>query len=183
MTGQAQQIPATSVITLGGGCFWCMEAVFQQVRGVLAVENGYSNGDGRTVDYEAVCSGTTGYAEVVRLQFDPQQIALEQILAIFFTVHDPTSLNRQGADIGTQYRSGIYCESEEQLRVAQAWVEQARAHVERPVVTELALLRHYQRAEDYHQNYFTRNPHQGYCAMVVAPKVEKFRQVFAGWQR
>ena len=173
----------TETIVLGGCCSWCMEAVFQQVRGVLSVENGYANGDGRTVDYEAVCSGTTGYAEVVRLEFDPREIALEQILAIFFTVHDPTSLNRQGADVGTQYRSGIYCASEAQLNEVRAWVELARRHYDRPVVTELALVQDYQRAEDYHQDYFNQHPHQGYCAMVVAPKVEKFRQVFAGWQR
>ena len=170
-------------IYLAGGCFWCMEAVFQQVRGVLSVENGYANGDGRSASYEAVCTGTTGYAEVVRLQYDPREIALEHLLAIFFTVHDPTSLNRQGADIGTQYRSGIYCESEAQLSAVQAWVDQARTHYDRPVVTEIALVQHYQPAEDYHQDYFNQHPNQGYCARVVAPKVEKFRQVFANWQR
>lgn len=170
-------------ITLGGGCFWCMEAVFQQVRGVLAVENGYANGNGQPVDYEAVCTGTTDYAEVVRVQFDPASVALEQILAIFFTVHDPTSLNSQGADVGTQYRSGIYAQDEAQLAQVRAWVDEARALYDRPVVTEIALLQHYQRAEDYHQDYFNQHPTQGYCAMVVAPKVEKFRRVFADWQR
>lgn len=170
-------------ITLGGGCFWCTEAVFQQVRGVLAVENGYSNGNGQPVSYEQVCSGDTGYVEVVQLRFDPAVVSLPTLLDIFFAVHDPTSLNRQGADVGTQYRSGIYCQDELQREDVQAWVDSMRPLFERPVVTEVLLRQHYQRAEDYHQNYFVQHPHQGYCAMVVAPKVDKFRSVFADWQR
>lgn len=173
----------TDLITLGGGCFWCMEAVFQQVRGVQQVENGYCNGYTDTVSYEAVCRGDTGYAEVVELKFDPQVIGLTDMLTIFFAVHDPTSLNRQGADVGTQYRSGIYCQSKAQLQQVHDWMASVQADFDAPVVTELALRQRYQRAEDYHQNYFVQHPHQGYCAMVVAPKVQKFRQAFVRWQR
>lgn len=170
-------------IVLGGGCFWCVEAVFLEVRGVLAVENGYANGHTPTVDYEQICHGDTGYAEVVRVQFDPQVIALEQVLEIFFAVHDPTSRNRQGADCGTQYRSGIYCEDEAQLQQVQRWVDSVRPLFGQPVVTEVALLRRYHRAEEYHQRFFEKNPTQGYCLAVAAPKVEKFRKVFAQWRK
>ena len=178
MNGQAIE-----TITLGGGCFWCIEAVFQRVRGVVALENGYSNGDLPTVNYEAVCRGDTGFAEVVRLQFDPALISLEQVLEIFFVVHDPTSLNRQGNDVGTQYRSAIYAEDDAQLQRVQAWVQAAQTHFDQPLVTEVALLQRYLRAEDYHQDYFNQHPYQGYCMMVVAPKVQKFQQTFADWQR
>ena len=178
MNGQAIE-----TITLGGGCFWCIEAVFQRVRGIVALENGYSNGDLSTVNYEAVCRGDTGFAEVVRLQFDPALISLEQVLEIFFVVHDPTSLNRQGNDVGTQYRSAIYAEDDAQLQRVQAWVQAAQAHFDQPLVTEVALLQRYLRAEDYHQDYFNQHPYQGYCMMVVAPKVQKFQQTFADWQR
>ena len=178
-------MPATtSVITLAGGCFWCTEAVFLEVRGVLAVESGYANGHTATVDYERLCRGDTGYAEVVRVSFDPRVIALEQILEIFFAVHDPTSLNRQGADRGTQYRSGIYCEDEMQLQRVQRWIETVRSlYAPCPIVTEVALLQRYHRAEDYHQRFFEKNPAQGYCLAVAAPKVEKFRKVFAQWRK
>ena len=178
MNGQAIE-----TITLGGGCFWCIEAVFQRVRGIVALENGYSNGDLSTVNYEAVCRGDTGFAEVVRLQFDPALISLEQVLEIFFVVHDPTSLNRQGNDVGTQYRSAIYAEDDAQLQRVQAWVQAAQTHFDQPLVTEVALLQRYLRAEDYHQDYFNQHPYQGYCMMVVAPKVQKFQQTFAHWQR
>ena len=170
-------------IVLGGGCFWCIEAVFLEVRGVLAVENGYANGQTPTVDYEQICNGDTGYAEVVRVQFDPQVIALEQVLEIFFAVHDPTSRNRQGADCGTQYRSGIYCEDEAQLQQVQQWVDSVRPLFGQPVVTEVAQLQRYHRAEEYHQRFFEKNPAQGYCMAVAAPKVEKFRKVFAQWRK
>ena len=168
-------------ITLGGGCFWCIEAVYEQVRGVTSVESGYTNGHVRNPSYEQVCSGTTGHNEVVRVSFDPAQISLREVLEIFFVVHDPTSLNRQGNDVGTQYRSGIYFESEAQAQVARevlAELERSGVHPA-PVVTELVALANYSRAEDYHQHYFAQHPDQGYCAFVVAPKVEKFRKTFA----
>ncbi|MDO5652961.1 MAG: peptide-methionine (S)-S-oxide reductase MsrA [Brachymonas sp.] len=181
MTSPASE--AIETITLAGGCFWCLEAVFAEVRGVLEVENGYSNGHTPTIDYERICRGDTGYAEVVRLQFDARMIPLEQVLEIYFAVHDPTSLNRQGGDVGTQYRSGIYCENEAQLQRVQHWLDSVRPLYSRPVVTEVALVDRYQPAEPYHQQFFAKNPTQGYCLAVAAPKVEKFRKTFAQWQK
>ena len=171
-TGGAQ------VITLGGGCFWCLEAVFELVDGVLAVENGYSNGHLHAPTYEQVCRGATGHNEVVRVSFDGQRISLSEVLEIFFTIHDPTSLNRQGNDIGAQYRSGIYYHSEEHRLEAQAVLQQAQTALGGRVVTELLPLANYSRAEAYHQHYFAQHPGEGYCAFVVAPKVQKFRQTF-----
>lgn len=166
-------------ITLAGGCFWCLEAVYELVDGVTAVESGYSNGHVTNPSYAQVCGGDTGHAEVVRVIFDAERIDLQEILEIFFHIHDPTTLNRQGNDVGPQYRSGIYCEGAEQERVARAvWAEANAAHGGR-VVTELAPLANYSRAEEYHQHYFARNPAQGYCAFVIAPKVEKFKRTFA----
>jgi peptide-methionine (S)-S-oxide reductase len=165
-------------ITLGGGCFWCLEAVYELVDGVLAVESGYCNGELLNPTYEQVCSGNTGHAEVVKLSYDPQRISLRELLEIFFTIHDPTTLNRQGNDIGTQYRSGIYVETAEQAQQAREVVAQANASLGGRVVTEVEPLRNYSRAEDYHQHYFANHPGQGYCAFVVAPKVEKFRKTF-----
>jgi peptide-methionine (S)-S-oxide reductase len=165
-------------ITLGGGCFWCLEAVYELVDGVLAVESGYCNGELRNPTYEQVCSGNTGHAEVVKLSYDPQRITLRELLEIFFTIHDPTTLNRQGNDVGTQYRSGIYVETPEQAQQAREVVAQANAALGGRVVTEIEPLRNYSRAEDYHQHYFANHPGQGYCAFVVAPKVEKFRKTF-----
>ncbi len=165
-------------ITLGGGCFWCTEAVFQQVDGVCSVESGYSNGHTLQPSYQQVCSGDTGHNEVVRVQFDDQRIGLRELLEIFFAVHDPTTLNRQGADIGTQYRSGIYLHDEAQRAVAREVLDEANAAYGGRVVTELQRVDNYSRAEDYHQRYFAQNPHQGYCAAVVAPKVAKFRKTF-----
>jgi peptide-methionine (S)-S-oxide reductase len=169
---------ARETITLGGGCFWCTEAVYEQVDGVLAVESGYSNGHMPDPSYAQVCSGDTGHNEVVRVEFDDQRISLREVLEIFFTIHDPTTLNRQGADVGTQYRSGIYLQHEAQREVAQAVLAEANAAHGGRVVTELRMLQNYSRAEDYHQRYFARHPGQGYCAAVVAPKVEKFRKTF-----
>jgi peptide-methionine (S)-S-oxide reductase len=166
------------VITLGGGCFWCVEAVFELVDGVLAVESGYCNGHLRNPGYEAVCSGTTGHAEVVRVSFDAERISLREVLEIFFTVHDPTTLNRQGNDVGTQYRSGIYLEDAGQEAVVRDVLAVAQAAHGGKVVTEIQPLANYSRAEDYHQHYFAQHPNQGYCAYVVAPKVEKFRRTF-----
>ncbi len=168
-------------ITLGGGCFWCTEAVFVAVRGVLDVESGYCNGHVNPVTYEQVCTGTTGHNEVVKLVFDPAQISLREILEVFFVIHDPTTLNRQGNDRGTQYRSGIYfsCPDHEQV-VHDLMAELAQQNVfERPIVTEVRPLQNYVPAEDDHQDYFARNPYQGYCQAVAAPKVAKFRQTFA----
>lgn len=169
---------ARELITLGGGCFWCTEAVYEQVDGVLSVESGYSNGHTRNPSYQQVCAGDTGHNEVVRVEFDDQRIGLREVLEIFFAVHDPTTRNRQGADIGTQYRSGIYLHDASQRAVAQAVLDEANAAHGGRVVTELCALDDYSRAEDYHQHYFAKNPHQGYCAAVVGPKVDKFRKTF-----
>lgn len=166
------------VITLGGGCFWCLEAVYEQVDGVLAVESGYSNGQVVNPNYEQVCGGDTGHAEVVRVSFEPERITLRDVLEIFFSIHDPTTLNRQGNDIGTQYRSGIYFHTPEQERIARDVIAEANAAHGGRVVTELAPVANYSRAEDYHQHYFANHPNHGYCSFVVAPKVEKFRQTF-----
>ena len=175
--------PAIESITLGGGCFWCLEAVYEQVEGVVAVESGYSNGLLAAPTYEQVCDGDTGCVEVVRVQFDPARISLRQVLEIFFHIHDPTSLDRQGNDVGTQYRSGIYYSTPEQERVAREVLAEANAEQRGRVVTELLPLADYSRAEDYHQHYFANHPGQGYCAVVVAPKVEKFRRTFAAQLR
>ena len=169
---------ALQVITLGGGCFWCVEAVYELVDGVESVESGYCNGQLLNPSYEQVCSGTTGHAEVVRVSFDDERIPLREVLEIFFTVHDPTTLNRQGNDSGTQYRSGIYFESAAQEAVARGVLAEAQAAHGGRAVTELLPLANYSRAEAYHQHYFANHPNQGYCAFVVAPKVEKFRKTF-----
>jgi peptide-methionine (S)-S-oxide reductase len=167
-------------ITLGGGCFWCLEAVFLRVKGVLAVESGYSNGHVLNPTYEQVCTGATGHNEVVQITYDPSQITLGSLLEIFFVIHDPTSLNRQGNDVGTQYRSGIYLSSSsagepnEEEVTAHGVIAQVQAIHDHPVVTEVLPLSNYSRAEAYHQNYFANHPEQGYCAVVVAPKVQKF---------
>ena len=168
-------------VTLGGGCFWCTEAVFVKVRGVTDVESGYSNGHVLRPSYEQVCSGDTGHNEVVKLVYDPAQISLREILEIFFVIHDPTTLNRQGNDAGTQYRSGIYVSTPEQGEIANNMLaEMTQAKVfGRPIVTEVLPLSNYWPAEDYHQDFFERNPFQGYCMAVAAPKVEKFRKTFA----
>lgn len=168
-------------ITLGGGCFWCTEAVFVGVKGITDVESGYSNGHVVRPTYEQVCTGDTGHNEVVKLVFDPAQISLREILEIFFVIHDPTTLNRQGNDSGTQYRSGIYYATPEQAAVAHAVIDEMRGSgvYSSDVVTEVAPLANYSAAEDYHQDFFARNPHQGYCMAVAAPKVAKFRKTFA----
>lgn len=175
----------SETIVLAGGCFWCTEAVFVRVKGVLDVESGYSNGHVPQPSYEAVCSGQTGHAEVVKLTFDPTVIGLRQLLHIFFAIHDPTTPNRQGHDVGTQYRSGIYCTTPEQERVARHVIAELQAEevFGAPIVTEVQPLHHYWPAEDYHQDFFARNPTQGYCLAVAAPKVAKLRQVFTQWVR
>ena len=171
----------TETITLGGGCFWCTESVFVNVRGITDVESGYSNGQVVNPSYEQVCTGTTGHNEVVQLKFDPEEISLEEILQIFFVIHDPTTLNRQGNDAGTQYRSGIYTSSPEQAEVAHkvlAEIAESKTY-SHPVVTEVLPRSNYSAAEEYHQDFFAKNPHQGYCMAVAAPKVAKFRKTFA----
>ena len=172
---------ATSIetITLGGGCFWCLEAVYERVSGVTAVESGYSNGHVKNPSYEQVCGGDTGHNEVVRVSFDASMISLREVLEIFFVIHDPTTLNRQGNDAGTQYRSGIYFRSADQERVAREVLAEVDAHHNGRAVTEVVAEANFSRAEDYHQHYFANHPNQGYCAMVVAPKVEKFRKTFS----
>jgi peptide-methionine (S)-S-oxide reductase len=171
----------TETIVLGGGCFWCTEAVFDRVQGVVDVESGYCNGQTVNPSYEQICTGRTGHVEVVKVEFDPAVISLREILEIFFVVHDPTTLNRQGNDVGTQYRSGIYVTSDAQKEVAQGVIREIEAGktYSAPVVTEVVPLANYSTAEAYHQDYFLNNPNQGYCAFVVGPKVEKFQKTFA----
>jgi len=171
----------TETIVLAGGCFWCLDAVYAKVKGIQSVESGYSNGQVLQPTYEQVCTGTTGHAEVVKLTFDPSLISLREILEIFFVIHDPTTLNAQGNDRGTQYRSGIYLTDPSQQQVAQDVIQELvdSGIYQRPIVTEVLPLRNYSAAEDYHQDFFARNPHQGYCMAVAAPKVAKFRKTFA----
>ncbi len=173
--------PKMQTLVLGGGCFWCTEAVYVQVRGVLDVESGYSNGHAPEPTYEQVCSGTTGHNEVVKLVYDPVQVSTRELLEIFFLTHDPTTLNRQGNDVGTQYRSGIYFTTPEQEAEARAIIDELTREgaYARPIVTEVLAVTNYSPAEDYHQDFFARNPYQGYCLAVAAPKVAKFRQTFA----
>ncbi len=166
------------IATLGGGCFWCLEAVYQEIRGVQLVESGYSGGHTAKPDYESVCSGQTGHAEVVRIHFDTQLTTYRELLEVFFTIHDPTTLNRQGNDIGTQYRSVIYTHSSDQMNTARKVVAEM-AHVwDAPIVTELKEASAFHMGEDHHQNYYVNHLLQSYCAFVVAPKVAKFRKIF-----
>lgn len=167
-------------ITLGGGCFWCTEAVFSRLRGITDVQSGYANGHTDQPSYEQICTGTTGHAEVVQLGFDSALISLRQILEVFFVTHDPTTLNRQGHDVGTQYRSGIYFHSAEQAAVAKAVIADITEQglLDAPIVTEVVPLHYFWPAEAYHHQYYARNPHQGYCSAVIAPKLAKFRQTF-----
>ncbi len=166
--------------TLGAGCFWCVEAVFDDLKGVESVESGYSGGHTDNPTYQQVCSETTGHAEVVNVNFNPQEISFKEILQIFFTVHDPTTLNRQGNDVGSSYRSAIFYQSDEQKRVAEETIKEVEAEgvYDNPIVTEVAPFDKFYIAENYHQEYFANNPNQPYCAAVVAPKVAKFRKKF-----
>ena len=161
--------------TIGGGCFWCIEAIYKLVDGVSAVTSGYAGGTTAQPNYKEVCTGATGHAEVVQVEFDPEVISYQEILDIFFSVHDPTTLNRQGADVGTQYRSIILTENDEQKAIALNAIQSAaKEHPGKPIVTKVEPLELFYPAEDYHQDYFEKNPYQGYCRMVVAPKVSKF---------
>ena len=171
---------ASEQATLAGGCFWCLEAVYLELKGVKAVQSGYAGGTRPNPTYEQVCSGATGHAEAVRVTFDPEIVSYRDLLDVFFTIHDPTTLNRQGGDKGTQYRSAIFYESPEQESLAREAVSAfATAKVwDEPIVTEVAPLEQFWPAEEYHDNYFARNPHNPYCAIVIAPKVAKARKLF-----
>ena len=166
--------------TLAGGCFWCLEAVFNELRGVESVVSGYAGGHDPDPTYETVCSGTTGHAEVVQIAFDPDMVSFRELLEVFFTIHDPTTLNRQGNDVGTQYRSAIYYHDEEQRLIADEVIEEMSVAElwDDPIVTEVTALDSFYEAEEYHQQYFEKNPFQPYCFVVVRPKVSKFRKKF-----
>jgi peptide-methionine (S)-S-oxide reductase len=169
------------IATLGGGCFWCLEAVYDQLQGVTDVVSGYSGGEVHNPSYQQVCTGRTGHAEVVQVTFDPSQISYREILEVFFSIHDPTTLNRQGADVGPQYRSAIFYHDEAQKATANALIGELTASKVwgNPIVTQVAPFNTFYPAEDYHQEYFARNPWQGYCQVVIAPKLAKFRKHFA----
>ena len=166
--------------TFGAGCFWCVEAIFQRVSGVIEVESGYAGGDVDDPTYEEVVSGTTGHAEVARVTFNPDVISYEELLEVFWHTHNPTTLNRQGADVGTQYRSAIFYHTEKQKEIAEKSLEKTDKSDlwEDPIVTEITKVSKYSKAEDYHQNYFNNNPNAGYCSVVIAPKVKKFKEDF-----
>jgi len=166
------------IATLAGGCFWCLEAVFDEVKGVQSVESGYAGGHVENPSYKAVCTGMTGHAEVVRVTFDPEIVSYRDLLHVFFGIHDPTTLNRQGADAGTQYRSAIFYHDEEQKKIAEEVIKELEAQKiwDRPIVTTLEKMDKFYVAEDYHQEYFANNRYQPYCMAVVAPKVSKFRK-------
>ena len=167
-----------TIITLAGGCFWCLEAVFDEMKGVLSVDSGYSNGHVANPSYRDVCNGDTGHAEVVQIKFDPTVISFRDVLNVFFAIHDPTTMNRQGADTGTQYRSGIYYHTQEQKEIAEALIKELNEQKiwNSPIVTEVEAVNNFFIAEDYHQEYFVNNQSQPYCRAVVAPKVAKFRK-------
>ena len=166
--------------TLAGGCFWCLEAVYDEIKGVHSVESGYAGGHMDNPTYREVCNGTTGHAEVVQVHFDPNVVSYRDLLNVFFAIHDPTTLNRQGADVGTQYRSAIFYHDDEQKKIADDLIKDLNTQQiwDRPIVTEVTKLDKFYVAEDYHQEYFARNPYQPYCMAVVAPKVSKFRKHF-----
>ncbi|HTY07479.1 MAG TPA: peptide-methionine (S)-S-oxide reductase MsrA [Gemmatimonadales bacterium] len=167
-----------ALATLAGGCFWCLEAVFQQLKGVSKVSSGYAGGTRPNPTYEAVCTGTTGHAEVVQIEFDPAVITYRDLLDVFFTIHDPTTLNQQGADTGTQYRSAVFFHSPEQQQEAAAAIREAQKAWDDPIVTEVVPFTQFYPAEEYHRDYYLRNPNQGYCRVVIAPKVAKLRSHF-----
>jgi len=175
--------PGNEFATFGGGCFWCLEAVFEELDGVVDVESGYANGHTDGPDYRQVCSGETGYAEVVRIEFNPTRITYRELLEVFFATHDPTTLNRQGNDVGSQYRSAIFYHDEQQKATAMQFVQEAQRLFDDDIVTQLEPVERYFRAETYHQEYFRHNPTQGYCTFVIGPKLEKFRRAFARKRR
>ncbi len=168
----------SEVATLGGGCFWCLEAVYSELRGVSKVESGYSGGSVPNPSYEDICTNETGHAEVVQVTFDPKVISYREILQVFFSIHDPTALNRQGADVGTQYRSVIFYHDKDQEDIAKEVASEMGKIWTRPIVTQIVPVEKFYKAEDYHQNYFKNNPDQGYCQIVIEPKVLKFRKQY-----
>ena len=167
--------------TLGGGCFWCLEAVFARLKGVESVTAGYSGGETENPTYSQVCTGNTGHAEVIQIRFNPEMISFKEVLEVFFHLHDPTALNRQGADSGTQYRSAIFYHTDSQKNVAHEIISETNAAGiwDKPIVTEVTLFRVFHPAEDYHQKYYERNPNQGYCRVVIAPKMVKLQKLFS----
>jgi peptide-methionine (S)-S-oxide reductase len=175
------QTASLEVATLAGGCFWCLEAVFREVEGVEYLVSGYTGGTTANPTYEQVCTGRTGHAEAVQVSFNPSKISYREILEIFFSIHDPTTLNRQGADVGTQYRSAIFYHNEQQKAVAEELIRELdEAHLwNKPIVTQVVPLDEFYSAEDYHREYFSRHPEQAYCQMVISPKVSKFRKQWA----
>ncbi len=177
MTTEAQD---REKITLGAGCFWCVEAVFQQLKGVEKVQSGYSGGTTENPTYKEVCTGETGHAEVVQITYNPEIIDFDEILEVFWAVHDPTTLNRQGADVGSQYRSAIFYHTEKQREVAEAYIKQLNENkaFEQPIVTEVTKFETFYPAEDYHNDYYNNNGNQPYCRMVIRPKVRKFEKLF-----
>lgn len=172
---------STQTIVFGGGCFWCTEAVFQSLRGVVSVVPGYAGGHTENPTYEDICTGTTGHAEVVRVEYNPEEISIKDLLTVFFATHDPTQLNKQGADVGTQYRSVIFFTTEEQEKQAREMIAdiERTSHLGGPIVTEIAPLPVFYPAEEYHKNYFARNPEKAYCQIVINPKIEKVQERFA----
>jgi len=170
-------------IVLGGGCFWCIEAIFSNVIGVISAKSAYSGGKRPNPTYENVCSGATNHAEVVDIEYDDEVISLKTLLEIFFEIHDPTTLNQQGADIGTQYRSVIYYENDNEKEIIEDAIKEAQKKFTNKIVTEVAKLKEVYLAEDYHQNYYKNNPYQGYCQVVISPKIEKFKKRFPKLQK
>ncbi|WP_075342447.1 peptide-methionine (S)-S-oxide reductase MsrA [Tenacibaculum agarivorans] len=170
----------TKIATVGGGCFWCTEAIFNQIKGMEKVVSGYAGGNvpGHPT-YREVCSGLTGHAEVIQITYDPEVISFQEILIIFMTTHDPTTLNRQGADVGTQYRSVIYYQNEEEKLVIEEVIKQVKPYFDNPIVTEISELPTFYAAEEYHQNYYENNKEQGYCNFVITPKLSKLRKLYA----
>jgi peptide-methionine (S)-S-oxide reductase len=173
--------PNLETVTFGSGCFWCTEAVFQNVRGVTSAVSGYSGGQTQNPTYEAICSGTTGHAEVIQVTYDPKEVAIEDLLRVFWRTHDPTTLNRQGHDVGTQYRSAIFYHNDKQREVAEAYKKQLdeSGTFSAPIVTEISKFEKFYPAEQYHKEYYNLNPNQGYCQAIIRPKVEKFKKEFS----
>jgi peptide-methionine (S)-S-oxide reductase len=180
MNLNSEQNDTSHVITVGGGCFWCTEAIFKELKGVIKVVPGYSGGTVKNPSYKEVCTGSTGHAEVVQITYNPEQIAISEILEVFFMTHDPTTLNRQGPDTGTQYRSVIFFHSEEQKKSAESIIEQYEAEkvFNMPIVTEIEPFKAFYEAEDYHHDYFAQNKEQPYCQFIVSPKILKFKKLF-----
>ena len=180
MNEEKVNMTGMETITFGAGCFWCVEAVFQQIEGVVKVESGYSNGQAKNPTYKEVCTGNTGHVEVVQVTFDPKKVSFDTILEIFWKTHDPTTLNRQGGDEGTQYRSGVYYSNETQKVAAESWLKKLNDErvFPNPIVTEIAALSNYSKAEDYHQDYYDLNGHNPYCQVVIKPKMDKLQKTF-----